>query len=75
MKGAKLAAIEGAVTAGASAIPGGGLATKVAKGATIVGGAVATHMVAASNDQQYDTAALAPAKTPNMKPDANKSRT
>lgn len=74
MKGAKLAVIEGAVTAGASAIPGGGLATKVAKGATIVGGAVASHMVATSaNDEKYDTAALAPAKTPG-KPGADKAR-
>lgn len=70
--GAKSAAIEGAVTAGASLIPGGGLATKVAKGALVVGGAVGQHVVSSGNDVQH-TAAIAPAKTPG-KADAAKGR-
>lgn len=73
MQAAKLAAIEGMVTTGASALPGGGMAVKVGKGALIVGGEVTKHIVA-SNDGQYNVATLSPAKTPQAQPDANKIR-
>lgn len=74
MKAAKLSAIEGVVTTGASMAPGGGLAVKVGKGALVVGGEVAKHVVSSSaNDEQFNTAAMAPAKTPGMT-DASKSR-
>ncbi len=72
MAGAKGAAIEGAVMTGASVMPGGGVLAKVSKGALIVGGEVAKHVVA-SNDPQFDPAAVAPAKTPG-KPGDVKAR-